>query len=253
MDSLTSEQIEVLRLFCLKLIPDFKGEFYNMPYLNFVFNDADINSIKNYLESMEIKDDQVYLNIHVGMHDRKVDASVINEVIDILVNTKKEYEETEYEETEYEETQDKNAIYISVSNAKDFFTLLGEITQKFEDNYNHNSMTTTSLLRTLWLRMGASDTNNIYAFLYRQKEFIKNDYLFNMDETKFHKLGDLDISYVNRGNEAWFETNRHIHFYIKKKKDKKENELNEFENDYLYYSLPVIHYGLIKEDNILVV
>lgn len=240
MDDLTREQIDILEFFCLKLIPDFKGEEFNMPYLNFVFNDSDIKSIIHYLKSMEVKDNHVYLNIRIGFRNRQVDASVIDEVINILINTKKEYDTSPKEEV----------IYIRVPNGKEFFTLLSNIKKEFEKNFHFNSFKTTALLRTLWLRMGVSDINNIYAFLERQRLFIKNDYLFNTDETSFHKLGSLDVSYVNHGNEAWFETNRHIRIYIKKKKDNLPKHLDELENEYLYYCLPVIHYGLIKENNI---
>lgn len=96
--------------------------------------------------------------------------------------------------------------------------MLDSIKESFDEHSSYNNFNTTALIRFLWLRMGVSDITNVYAFLNRQQKFIKNDYLFNPNETSFCKLGSLEVSYENHGNLAWFETNRHIRFFIKKKK-----------------------------------
>lgn len=89
MDKLTKEQIEMLRFFCLKLIPDFKKETYNMPYLNFVFTKKDLEYISFYLKSMKLRDNQARLDIHMHLKERNVDVSIIDEVLSILKKLEK--------------------------------------------------------------------------------------------------------------------------------------------------------------------
>lgn len=233
---LTNDQIEMLRFFCLILIPDFKGEYYNMPYLNFVFKESDIQKITYYLRSMEVNEGQVTLNIRVHLPQREIASIVIDKVLAILNKTKKEYDDNPQDDS----------IYIWVSDYQEFFELLENIRVVFEDKSPYNNFNVTALLRTIWLRMGVTDINNVLIFLKRQLQFIKNDYLFNTYETNFREYNSLIVSYENRGNRDWFETNRHMRFFLKKLD---EDSPSPFGYSYLYYSLPVIHYALIKEDD----
>ena len=94
------------------------------------------------------------------------------------------------------------------------------------------------LLRTIWLRMGTSDMNSVEDFLKRQLEFIKNDKLIKHFYEEFYDNEEIAIRYKNGFNGDCFETNKHIRFQIEKNGN--------------YYRLPVVHYGLKKDnDNVV--
>lgn len=175
---LKDPEIKMLRFFCLQLLPDYKSEVFNMPYLNFVFTQSDIEKITSYLRRMEVKNDLVYLDIPIHVKERNISVNKINECIDIIKSTREEYIDN----------RDPNKIYINIPDYQKFFSSLESIRANFELYYEYNNFNTSALLRTIFLRMGASDINDINLFLTRQLKFIKNDYLFPCNETELLKI-----------------------------------------------------------------
>ena len=229
--NLNDKEIKILEFFCLQLLRDYKNPTFNMPYLNFVFKEDDLENINNYLNNISISRDLVYLALPFHLDNRYIAANSITESMSILKNTY----------YEYYHNRDCDKVYIIIPDYQEFFSLLSDIASSFEDKNYNNNFNTSALLRTIFLRMGVEDINNINLFLKRQLKFIKNDYLLSTNQKDFIKYHDLTVSYENHGNEAWFETNRHIRLFLKYRRTKQDN--------YKYYSLPVIHYSLIKEDN----
>lgn len=236
---MTIDEIEMLNFFCFRLLNDFKNSTYNMPYLKFIFNDSDYEIIINYLENLENKKKAIYINIKPYLSNRIVPPVEIGKTIKLIKELK----------DEFIKNPDDKAIYIEIPNYIEFLKLLNELIISFDQNSEFNNFSATGLLHSVWLRMSPSDIANINTFLRKQISFTKNDYLIPTKEIVLKQIGGLYISYLNSGNNDWFETNRHIRPIIKRKVGEEGDGLLGSTNPYKYYSLPVIHYGLIKENN----
>lgn len=237
---LTIAEMEMLKFFCLKLLNDFNDSIYNLSYLKFVFNDSDQETIINYLENLKSQKNNLRHGIKTNISNRDISSEEIDRTIKLIKELKKEFVKGHSE----------NAIFIEVPEGKEFFKLLDELMTIFDDSSELNNFNAIALLRSIWLRMGPSDINDVNTFLKKQIAFIKNDYLIPSYEIDLEQIDNLSISYLNHGNEAWFETNRHIKLFIKRKVG--EEIIDDWfgpENIYKYYTLPVIHCAFIKEDN----
>lgn len=236
---MTQDEIEMLKFFCIRLLNDFHNPItYNMPFLKFIFRDSDYEEILSYLETLKNQGDSIRIQIKTHCSERNVLSSTIAESIQIMTETRDEY-------LHY---RDENSIYIEVPNYQNFFSLLNELMNTFEEKSGVNNFFATELLRSVWLRMSPSDITDVERFLKRQISFIKNDYLLSSNETELQQIGDLSVAYFNHGNEAWFESNRHIRPVIRRKTSEICNDKWGTIDFYSYYHLPVIHYSLIKEN-----
>lgn len=237
---LTIAEMEMLKFFCLKLLNDFNDSIYDLSYLKFVFNDSDQEAIINYLENLKSQKNNLRHGIKTNISNRDISSEEIDRTIKLIKELKKEFVKGHSE----------NAIFIEVPDGKEFFKLLDELMTIFNDSSGLNNFNATALLRNIWLRMGPSDINDVNTFLKKQIDFIKNDYLIPSYETDLKQIDNLYISYLNHGNDDWFETNRHIKLFIKRKVG--EKIIDDWfgpENIYKHYTLPVIHCAFIKEDN----
>ena len=142
----------------------------------------------------------------------------------------------------------ESEINININDASLFFDKLTELINLYGDNvHKYLGMTDKRALLMnyyksgLWLKMTPYDFMNIYGFLDRQINFIKNDYIF--DELLAKKEGfsktnmidkymDYDIIASKWDNTIWFETMTNMKL-----------ELIDRKND-SSYPLPVIHYGI---------
>lgn len=244
MDLNTSE-IEMLNFFCFRLLPDYKSNKYNMPYLHFIFNEHDYGLIMNYLLDLKEAGKAIILRIKTHLSNRTVMLSEIDETIELIASEHEKY--NKFNLRQKEEVNDED-IFITIPNYKEFFNLLDQLMTSFDANELDNNFNATGLLRSLWLRMSPTDIEDVIAFLKRQVAFTKNDVLLPTSDTKLDEINDLVISYLNHGNEDWFETNRHIKIFLKRQYGEIEDTILGGKLPlYKYYHLPVVHYGLIKE------
>lgn len=235
---LTTDEVEILNFFCFRLLHDFNNSTYNMPYLKFIFNDSDYKEIITYLENLKVQKKAIRLNIKTHLSNRTVSLMEIEETIKLMEEIRNRFIHNRCE----------NHIYIEIPDYKKFFELLNELMIEFDQKSHFNNFHATALLRTIWLRMSPSDIFDVNTFLKRQISFTKNDYLISDNETELKQVEDLSISYLNHGNKAFFETNRHIRPFIRREVEKMSDDIFDFISIYKYYPLPVIHCAFIKED-----
>lgn len=242
------EEKDMLNYFCFRLIHDFNSNRYSMPNIHFAFNDQDYASIMDYLNSLKEQGKAVWLGLKTHLPERNVILSEINDTISLMESEHKKYETYNSIEELEKNNLEPDEIFIPIHNYKDFFNLLNQIISSFESHSDENNFNATGLLHSLWLRMSPSDIEDVESFLKRQVAFTKNDFLFSTSDTPLEQIDKIYISYLNHGNEDWFETNRHIRIFLKRKYGEIEGIFpDEKVNLYKYYHLPVIHYGLIKE------
>ena len=141
------------------------------------------------------------------------------------------------------ENESEDNVYIRVRDFRKFFELLSEI--KRNQTYyaiSHGGIGGDELLKTIWLRMGPEDTNDVFSFLERQLSFIENDCFFSSQITPLNSDEDFAVYYINQTNGSCFETNMHISFYLQ--------PVNNGDRKYHapMFCLPSIHYGLATEN-----
>lgn len=201
----------IRKLFLTKTIPDLISEEFDMPYIKFIFDKETLKHLKDYLD----KDDTE--EYYKGLKS-----------IEYLFNLYNE--------------EEKDELSIQVHDSDKFFNLLEELIKEYSKRENRSLVHPYNFIRSIWLRMGVNDINNVEEFLERQLTFLKTDSLLTGTNTVC-KIGEQeDLLYIVKNNEDWFETNQNITFAIFKE--------GEDIFDTKKYSFPAIHYGLSKENNI---
>lgn len=203
--------INIKEMFITKTIPDFMSWEYNMPYIRFVFDEEALNDLKNTLDERKFV-----------AYDKGIKA------IKYLRTIKKEWENR------------KDKIYIVVHDSSRFFSLLQELVNIYSKG--HSLAATDSFLRSIWLRIGVEDINDVEGFLRRQLSFLKNDNIFKSYEEIDSFSKSRVLAYKVQDNEEYFETNKNIVFSIR------DSRGDVFEG-YHDYDFPAIHFGLTKIDN----
>ena len=213
--------IKTIEQFMIKTISSINSEIFNMPYIKFVFSEEALTEMEKITNNIEYED------------DKKIALSSL----DILKKTRVKYLEKKEEE------------YIIVNDYKKFFYLLTELKKAINEHGFSRNFTINELYRSIWLRMNPSDLENVEGFLRRQISFAMNDDIFGHCKETLHQYGDIYIRFENRSNEDWFETNNNIRFSIEQEEETESDDLFSIFHSYKSYSLPSIHYGLIKENN----
>lgn len=199
--------------FLTKTIPSFFDAEVNMTYLRFVLDEESLNNLEQNLNPAEAD------SYRIGLSS-----------IRYLRQIRKEYEDG------------VDAIYIPVHDSSKFFSFLQEIVELYSKRKNKKLSDSDYFLRSIWLRMGPSDIENVEEFLKRQLTFLKNDSLIP-EYKEIQSLGDEDvISYRIHENDDWFETNQRIVFSVRRNSDDIYDQKD--------YDFPGIHYGLAKESGI---
>lgn len=124
-----------------------------------------------------------------------------------------------------------------------FFSYLMEITnsfanlRKYYDNPVDTRLNLIKVLKTIWLRMGISDFNDVELFLSKQLQFINNT-IFDRykSETHFTNFYDYEVKIKCNLNSYYDEACRSISFSI-------------YGKDGSVYDLPRIHFGIDNEYN----
>ena len=204
----------IRELFLTKTIPDLLSSEFDMPYIKFVFDKETLIGLKDYLDK---KDANTY---YKGLKS-----------IEYLFDIYNDQEEGRIDE-----------LSIQVHDSNKFFNLLEEIIKAYSKGEYYALVKPYNFIRSIWLRMGIKDINNVEEFLERQLKFIENDKLLTGFNTICELSENESLGYSIRNNEDWFETNKSISFGIYKD--------GEDIFDTKRYYFPAIHYGLSKENNV---
>lgn len=186
-------------------------------FIKFVFTKKQIEELKN--------------NLNLDDEDNKLAIEILEKNLLEYVNKK------------------DDSLFIKVDNMSEFFKLLKELLYQ---NTNSMGILNNALLKSIWLRMGVSDINAVNDFLRKQISFIKGNSVFDSLHKKIGEYKDCLFYVQDCRNDDFFETNRHIKFYVSKKlseeEERKKFENFDFENreDYIF---PVVHYAINCEDN----
>ena len=129
----------------------------------------------------------------------------------------------------YEINEKHNDNCIRINNYDDFF----EIMTLIFDECKKRKKTGNEFIRSIWLRMGVEDLNNVELFLKKQLEFLKNDKCMYYD---YYRDNNKSISCVGSENPEFFETNSYARFIVT-------------DENYKKYRLPVVHYAISKENS----
>lgn len=201
-------------IFLTKTIPSLLESNVEMDYVKFVFDKETLKGLKDYLN----KEDMT--SYYEGLKS-----------IEYLYNVHKDSEEV------------KEGIYINVHDSEKFFNLLQELIETYAHSKNHTLVHPYNFIRSIWLRMGVSDVNDVEGFLERQLKFLKNDAILAHENSTIHSFNDDEyLSYQVKDNKDWFETNQNMYFKIYK--------LTDSIFDTKEYAFPSIHYGFSEENNI---
>jgi len=199
------QMFKFLKYFISHTVNEINNE-YNMSFIKFVFNAEDIDLISYKLD---------------------LDNDNIRRGINILKRNIREYNANRNEDINY----------IKVNDTYKFFSLLNRI---YEQVKNEKKASANDLIRSIWLRMGANDLEDVNGFLKQQLDFLYGDRLFNNTYQVFEKDNNYKLVYDDSENEDCFETNNHL-------------ELSYINRDYKQglekekYSLPVVHYAISYE------
>ena len=204
----------IRELFLTKTIPDLLSSEFDMPYIKFVFDKETLIGLKNYLDK---KDANTY---YKGLKS-----------IEYLFDIYNDQEEGKIDE-----------LSIQVHDSNKFFNLLEEIIKAYSEGEYYALVKPYNFIRSIWLRMGIKDINNVEEFLERQLKFIENDNLLTGFNTICELSENESLVYSIGNNEDWFETNKNINFGIYKDGE------DIFDNKRYYF--PAIHYALSKENNV---
>ena len=204
----------IRELFLTKTIPDLLSSEFDMPYIKFVFDKETLIGLKDYLDK---KDANTY---YKGLKS-----------IEYLFDIYNDQEEGRIDE-----------LSIQVHDSNKFFNLLEEIIKAYSKGEYYALVKPYNFIRSIWLRMGIKDINNVEEFLERQLKFIENDKLLTGFNTICELSENESLVYSIGNNEDWFETNKNISFGIYKD--------GEDIFDTKRYYFPAIHYGLSKENNV---
>jgi len=201
----------IRKVFLTKTIPDFLRWEINIPYIKFLFDLETLNKFEDYLD----KDD---LNYSTGLNSIRYLSQIYQESL-----------------------TDKDQIYIKVHDSDKFFELLDELIKSYSKKKGHSLLNHNNYIRSIWLRMGVSDIDDVEGFLKRQIVFIKNEDVID-DYKEIDRFNKSEVlAYRVSENEDWFETNKNIYFSIRRKP-------KSFLEPTMDYDFPSIHFTLAKKD-----
>lgn len=187
------------------------GREYNMPFIKFLFDDETLNSFNEYLDDAD-----------------EVNRSKIFQSINYLRQIKNDKD------------NGVDDIYITVHDSKRFFHLLEKLVSAYSAKEGHSLINHYNFIRSIWLRMGVSDINDVEGFLERQISFIKNESRF-CEHRELRDFDDKKLMYWINENEDWFETNKNIFFCL-------ASNTNDIFKPSYEYDFPAIHFALTKVD-----
>jgi len=202
---------DIRKIFLMKTIPDFLSWEFDMPYIKFLFDLDTLKSFNNYLD----KDDNDY---NKGLNSIKYLTQI------------------------YQESKtDKDQLYIPVHDSKRFFELLEKLVESYSKKKGHALLNHYNFIRSIWLRMGVNDINDVEGFLERQITFIRGEAALP-DYKEIKKFDEHNfLAYSVNENDDWFEINKNIVFSLRRSPE-------SFLEPVVDYSFPAIHFAFGKSD-----
>lgn len=193
------KKLDVIKTFLYETIPDMVSCECNMEFIRFLFNKEDIEK----LEKIIIDDTRE--NKIMGFNS-----------VNLL----------------YESIDNHTDTAIKINNYDEFFDTMTLI---FNECLKRK-LSCNEFIRSVWLRMGVEDLNNVEMFLKRQLEFLENDACMYYD---YYSDDNMSIACIGSKNPEFFETNSYARFIVT------DDDLNK-------YRLPLTHYGISKEKDKLI-
>ena len=188
------EKVDVIKTFLYKTIPDMVGCECNMDFIRFLFTKEDIDRLDKIAVSDDNKDKIMAFN----------SINLLNEI-----------------------NKKPSDTVIRINDFDEFFDTMTLIFNECEKKH----IAGNDFVRSIWLRMGVLDINNVEMFLKKQLEFLKNDECLYYD---YFNNDNISISCVGSTNPEFFETNSYARFIVE-------------DSDNQKYRFPVVHYGISRE------
>ena len=197
---------DIIKIFLEKTIPDMLSREYNLSYIKFLFSNEAICEMEKITDTELGKKSLLYLKNPTIKSDQD--------------------------------------IYIKINDYKTFFNLLDNLIEEYSSREYKSLLDGVNFIRSIWIRMSASDIEDVNGFLKRQLDFLRYDNIIPYEPMVYKKYDDFDIVYENKCNDDWFETNNRIAISLKK-----ENETDDLFASNYYYDLPSIHYAFNYEND----
>ena len=138
---MNSDDIMMLKFFINKIVNVMSSRNYKMPFIRFLFSKEDLDRIKGYVDLED------FANL---------------ESIKILEKNIEDYE-----------TNIEKDVFIKIEDMDEFFNLLSELV--CENDMSNGELRTIDILKSIWLRMGVEDIENVNSFLKKQINFFKSN------------------------------------------------------------------------------
>ena len=214
---------DIVKIFLSKTIPDMICIGYDLTYIKFLFSDEDLLQMMSFFNDND-------------------DIEKIRSSINYLKEVRNNYEHG---------LKSDEDIFIIVNDVNTFFNLLNDIIKFCSLRDNNKLEFYYDFIRSIWLRMGPGDINDVNLFLERQLCFLKYDNTLGKTGKLDKYYDDFDIIYRNISNEDWFETNNNITFsFIGSVVQELLDNDDNLGKNCKYYELPSIHYAFNFENNI---
>lgn len=196
------EKLDVIKTFLYETIPDMVDCECNLDFIKFLFKKEDIEKLEN-----------IVINYNNSNNINEASKIMGFNSINLL----------------YETNENPSDTVIRINNFDEFFDTMTLIF----DACGEKKQLANEFIRSVWLRMGVEDLNNVEMFLKRQLEFLKNDTCMYYD---YYRDDNMSIACIGSKNPEFFETNSYARFIVT------DDDLNK-------YRFPVVHYGISKENN----
>lgn len=196
-------KLDIIKKFINDIVFCMSRKEHNVDFIKFVFKEEDL--------------EEIFSNLDLEYYKTQASYNILKKNI-----------------IDYNNREDKECTFIKIDDYNGFFTILRNIYDTMNNSKLKRKFDFIGLCKSIWLRMGVDDLENVNSFLKKQLSYLVGDYLFNGTYENFKD----DIYYLDESNDNFFETNNHIRFMIKK--------------DNKRYDLPVIHYGITSMNSEIV-
>ena len=228
---------KIKKIFLTNTIPDFLDKKYSLSFIKFVFDDKTIEELSDDFEK-EYEDSYKDRN--------KIDVEEYMKGLKSLLYLRK---------NRMEFLKGSDDVFIQVHDSNQFFEYLQELINLYSKRSRSALLNSVNFIRSIWLRMGTEDVENVELFLRKQIAFMKNERVLS-DYEEFAQLNDRDIlTYRINENRDWFETNKNIVFSIHRSNLTSgdlslEELLDMLDMKPQDYKFPAIHFALVSENNL---
>lgn len=198
--------------------------------LRFIFKDEDINLFEKLIRSRAKEARFVY-------SDKEGYFLYDEDIKKVLSSLRRNL-------NEYLNRKDDNIQYIYIDDTVRFATLLYELANVLNDKSDY-FFRIHSVLSNVWIRMSASEFDNVYKFLERQILFAKHTFETEKQEY-FCSFKGFDVHYRVSYQHTYNETNNNLSFRMYSEKYGVRDEDGCYRNQYCL-GLPDVHFQVLSE------